>query len=166
MGDAAFLDFGDEVAEPEADVGDFAVFGFGALGFLVGPALFDFLAFDGDFGFAAEETDVVAAFEETDFLLSTADFFDLAAAKAAVFFSAAVFFAFGEIFLEAFEEAAAAVFSDAAVVARLLGDFFALAAATAVFFFSAAAALAELFTDPPDEADANLNEPEAPFPLV
>lgn len=79
---------------------------------------------------------------------------------AELFFSAAVFFAFGEIFLADLAAVAAAVTVDLSEAAtRLAGDFLDLA--TALFFFSAADGLA-----PPEVAEANLNEPEAPFPFV
>lgn len=161
FGDAAFLDFGEEEAELEA-AGDFAVFGLGAFGFLVGPALFDFLALDGDLGFAAADEETVVLEEEV-FLSPAGDLLDLEAAAAAtcaaeLFFSAAVFFAFGAAFFADLAAVAIADLSEAAD--RLAGDFLPLAAAL-FFFFSAAEGLAA-----PDVAEANLKEPEAPFPLV
>lgn len=64
--------------------GDFAVFGFGAFGFFVGPALLDFFAFDGDLGLAAltdaAAAAAVAALEEADFLSPAGDLLDLPAA--------------------------------------------------------------------------------------
>lgn len=156
FGEAAFLDFGEDEAEPEAEAGDLAVLGLGAFGFLVGPALLDFFAFDGDLDLDTAETDV-AAFDATGFFSAT-DFLDLAAATATFFFSAAVFLAFGEFFFVAFVDCEA-LSADAAAATRFVVDFFALA--TAVFFFS----VPEGFADP-DEADANLKDPEAPFPFV
>lgn len=152
MGEATFFDFGDEDAELDA-AGDFADFGFGAFGFLVGPALLDFLAFDGDFAFAAAGDAAFAA----DFLSPAGDFLDLeAAVVAALFFSAAVFFAFGEVFLAGLP--LGLVFS-AAAAARLVGEAF-LARAAADFFFSAAGLAA------PAAVLANLKDPEAPLPFV
>lgn len=65
--------------------GDFAVFGLGAFGFLVGPALFDFLAFEGDFGFVvvAAAAILVVVLDATDFLSPAGDLLDLTAAAAA-----------------------------------------------------------------------------------
>lgn len=140
--------------------GDFAVFGLGAFGFFVGPALFDFLAFEGDLGLAA--TVEVAVLEETDFLSPAGDLLDLPAAAtwaAELFFSAAVFFAFGEVFLADFAAVAAVTVDLSADATRLAGDFLDLAAA--LFFFSAADGFVA-----PEVAEANLNEPEAPFPFV
>lgn len=152
FGEATFLDFGDEDAELEA-AGDFADFGFGAFGFFVGPALLDFFAFEGDLAFAAVDAAAVAFV--VDFLSPAGDFLDFAAAVVAVlFFSAAVFFAFGEVFFAAL--LLGLLFSDD--IARFVGDFLPLAVAD--FFFSAVglAALAA--------ADANLKDPEAPLPFV
>lgn len=168
FGEAAFFDFGEDDAELEA-AGDFAVFGLGAFGFFVGPALFDFLAFEGDFGFAVAEVTEAVALEVADLLSPPAgdllDFTADTAWTAELFFSAAVFFVFGELFFaDDLEEAVAAAavaadFSAAARLAAAVGAFLAFAAA--LFFFSAADGFAA-----PDVADANLNEPEAPFPFV
>lgn len=177
FGETIFFDFGEDEAELETELEDFAVLGFGTRGFFVGPALFDFLALDGDLDLVAEADAsalVVWAF------LSAADFLDFAIAAAAVFFSAAaaaaaaavvIFFVFGEVLFVVF--VAVEIFS-AVVVARtrLFGDFLALAAAVAarvaaavvvVLFFSDI----EDFADDADEAvEANLKEPEAPLPFV
>lgn len=135
--------------------------GLGAFGFFVGPALFDFLAFEGDFGLAA--TAEVAVLEEADFLSPAGDLLDLPVAAATwaaeLFFSAAVFFAFGEVFLADLAAVAAAAVDLSAAAIRLAGDFLDLA--VALFFLSPADGFAAL-----DVAEANLNEPEAPFPFV
>ena len=163
FGEAAFFDFGEDEEELEA-AGDFAVFGLGAFGFFVGPALFDFLAFEGDLGLAATAAEA-AVLEETDFLSPAGDLFDLPVAAAAatwvaeLFFSAAVFFALGEVFFADFAAATAVAVALSEAATRLAGDFLDLAAA--LFFFSAADGFAA-----PDVAEANLNEPEAPFPFV
>ncbi|EFA13293.1 hypothetical protein TcasGA2_TC005047 [Tribolium castaneum] len=75
-----------------------ALFGFGALGFFVGPALFDFFAFEGDFGFDEAVAATALPVEEAAVVFFSAPteaaFF--AFATATLFFSAATFFAFGE----------------------------------------------------------------------
>lgn len=118
-----------------------AVFGLGAFGFLVGPALLDFFALLGLFGFAAALAVVV--------FFSTEEAGFLAAAAAFLGFSLAGFFAFGEAaFLAVFGLSAAA-----ATPAFLTGVFFGFAG----FFFSA---------EPEEVADASLKDPDAPLPLV
>ena len=143
-----------EPAEAAA-VDVFAVFGFGALGFFVGPALLDFFALEGDLGLAEA---AVAAPPEAAFFFSAAFF-------PATFFSdeaAAAFLAFGDpaAFFGAFFSVAA--------------DFFAapfLALAPTPFFLSPAADdVAPPLDDCLDWADeleaASLKEPDAPLPLV
>lgn len=166
FGETVFFDFGGEAPELEV-AGDLAVFGLGAFGFLVGPALLDFLAFDGDFGFVAATGAIVL--EEVVFLspaaaiVAAADaavvvFFDFAAAVE-LFFSATVFFAFGEPFLPAFVMITPPPAPLSPDVPRLVGVF--LAFSDPVFLFSAVEGFAT-----PEPADDNLNEPEAPLPFV
>ena len=133
FGEAAFLAFD--------AAGDFAVFGFGALGFLVGPALLDFLAFEGDLVLGAATAVVLLDTLATFF--SPTFFGD--------FFSAAAFLAFEGLFLAAL----ACLSPDAAF---FTGDFLVL---TVVFFLSDDACFVVL-----EPEAASLNDPEAPFPLV
>jgi hypothetical protein len=145
FGEAAFLALG-EAEEAEAVL---AVFGLGAFGFFVGPLL-DFFAFVGDFALAAAvaapAVDCEAeAFEEAAFFSPAVSFFALAALA----FLADAFLA-GDAFF--------AAFGLSPLAALFAGDFFLAAPA---FFFSPPAGF-EGF----DPEDANLKDPEAPFPLV
>lgn len=134
----------------DADAGvAFAVFGLGAFGFFVGPLLV-FFAFEGDLVLLAEVAD--ETLEATVFLSSAVTFLGLAAAAA--FFSGEAFLPFGDA--AAFLPVLA--FSPAT---RLTGVFLAFAPAVPDVFFSVADGFAE-----PEDADANLNDPDAPFPLV
>jgi hypothetical protein len=133
-----------------------AVLGLGALGFLVGPALLDFFALEGDRGFGAALV-FFSAEEAADFLAFAA----AAEAAAALFFSAAVFFALGEAcFLAVFEEALSEV---VATAVRLADDFFVLDAADEAGFLLSEA---EATLAPPEVDEASLNEPDAPLPFV
>lgn len=140
-----------------------AVFGFGAFGFLVGPALLDFFAFDGVLGLTGDLEAALAFF-------SGADAAFLAFDTATLFFSAAVFLdlaeAAGAAFLPAFEADPFSADVGADATERLATPVFLDfadddAVAAADLFFVADGALAA-----PVTAEANLNEPEAPFPLV
>lgn len=156
-----FFFFGDACFFAFVELGDFAVLGFGAFGFFVGPGLFDFLAFDGDLALLAEPA---AATEDLEALFSAAEvvffaifFSTLDAAAAAAFrppLAAVDFFT-------TFSLAAVEVFAGAAA---LMGERFALPVvvdAVLLFFFSAVVCLAA-----PEPVAANLNEPDAPFPFV
>lgn len=130
--------------------GDFADFGLGAFGFLVGPALLDFLAFDGDFAaFAAVALGVGGAFLGLAAAAAAVAF--LALEAAVVFFSTVAFFALGE-----------------AAVAAFLDTFLSAAAAAVVLLaagFLAFVAPEAALEVPVVEDEASLKEPEAPFPF-
>lgn len=142
LGDAAFFAFA------AAAAGALAVFGFGALGFLVGPALLDFLAFDG-------VLTLVAAAAGFAFLSAAAAAAAFLAAAAVGFLSPAVAAFFGDFgdFFTAFGFSAVTFFDAVAVVLFL--------ALVTTFFLSPEACL-----EAPEAAAANLNEPEAPLPFV
>lgn len=139
-----------------------AVFGLGAFGFFVGPALLDFFAFEGDFAFVATETE--AAVLETAAFLSADDFFDFPPVAVAVtaFLSVPAFLVLGEEDAPFFAPLDVDTFglSVATAVARFTPDFLVFDAEATGFFFSAVGLPA------PVEAEANLNDPEAPLPFV
>lgn len=161
MGEEAFFALAETVL---------VVFGLGAFGFFVGPALFDFFAFEGDFVFEGDLPPAAAtkfffseAAEEAAAAAAPAEAAFLAFAAAVVFLSAALFLAFGEDgFLADFAEAAFSE-EEAETAVRLLADFFALDADDACFFFSSAEAA---FAAPLAVEEANLKDPDAPLPLV
>lgn len=183
FGEAAFFDFaGDEDAELDA-APDLAVFGLGALGFLVGPPLFDFFTFEGDFGLIAALAAAAAAFDGATFLspappdvaAAAADvFFDFDAEVAVPFFSVVPLFVFGDPpspppplpFLATLDEELDVDFS-AAIAPRLVDEvFLVLPAEVAFFFLFSVAPPPDGFATPDEVADANLKEPDAPLPLV
>jgi hypothetical protein len=149
-----FFLFGEAAFLPLAGMA-LAVLGLGALGFLVGPALLDFLALEGDLGLGAA-LGLAAAFFST----AATGFLAFAGEAAAAFFCAAAFFAFGVTgFLAVFAEA----LSEEEAAARLTGDFFALETADEAGFLLSAT---EMTLAPPEVVEASLNEPDAPLPFV
>lgn len=149
----------------------FAVFGFGAFGFFVGPALLDFFALDGDLGDFPAGEDAAAALAFFSAAVAAADVVFLDFAAAAAFFSVAVTF----LALPA----AVAAFLPAAPAPLALGDLSAALLAVDFLAFGDDAEPPPLFLSDPEEADefapddlepapdvANLKEPEAPLPFV